>query len=91
MRRETRHVVVIPLLVWTGLMLLLGLTLSYAYLPLPAKLEAALVVSVAKTLLIALIFMQLREASALVRVTAFVGLAWACLLFLFSFADFLTR
>ncbi len=92
MDRETRHILIVPLLVWGGLLLLLGVSLGYAYLPgAPLKLAFGLTVGAAKAALIGAIFMQLRQASALVRVAAGAGLAWLCLLFLFSFADFVTR
>lgn len=92
MKRETRHVLIKPLLVWIGLLLLLGLTFAYAYLPgVPMKAEAGLLVAFAKAALIAIIFMQLGEASALVRLAAAAGFAWLSLLFLLSFADLLTR
>ena len=89
---EFRHVVVRPLAVWAALLVLLLLSIGYAYLHgAPAKLAVGLMVAAAKIALIAEIFMELRKASALVRVTAAAGAFWLGLLFLFSFADFLTR
>ena len=89
---ERRRVLVVPLLVWVGLMLLLGATFGYAYIPgAPLKFLSGLVIAAAKVALIAAIFMQLTKASALVRLAAVAGIAWLSLLFLFSFADFLTR
>ena len=91
-REQAREVVWAPLAVWAGLMALLALTLAYAYLPgLPLKTEAALAIGAAKALLIAVFFMQLRHAAALVRIAAGTGLAWLSLLYLFTFADYLTR
>ena len=92
MNEERREIVLIPMLVWTGLMILLGATLGYAYLPnAPGKIVSGLIVAAAKAGLIAWIFMQLRKASAIVRLAALAGLAWLSLLFVFSFSDFLTR
>ena len=92
MDRERRDVVVIPILVWIALMVLLGLSIAYAYWPGgPAKFGAGLAIATAKAALIATIFMQLRKSSALVHLAAASGIAWLTLLFLFSFADFLTR
>lgn len=92
MNDERREILFIPLLVWTGLMILLGGTLGYAYLPnAPGKIVSGLLVAAAKAGLIALIFMQLGKASSIVRLASVVGLAWLSLLFLFSFSDFLTR
>ena len=92
MDRELRHVVIVPLIVWAALMLLVGTTLCYAYWPgAPLMFAAGLLVAATKIALIAAIFMQLRKASALVLIASAVGLAWLSLLFLFSFADFLTR
>ncbi len=92
MDREKRAIILIPLLVWAGLVLLLLASLGYAYLPgAPLKLAGGLAIAAGKAALIAIVFMQLGKAGALVRVTAGAGLAWLTLLFLFSFADFLTR
>ncbi len=91
-RAQAREVLWAPLGIWAVLMALLVLTLVYAYLPgLPLKTEAALTIGAAKALLIAAFFMQLRNAAALVRLAAGTGLAWLSLLYLFTFADYLTR
>lgn len=87
-----RDVIVVPLVLWAGLMALLLLTIVYAYLPgAPARLAIGLAFGAAKGVLIALFFMQLRRAAGLVRLAALAGLVWATFLYLFSFADFLTR
>ena len=92
MSDERREILLVPLLVWAALMVLLGATLGYAYLPrAPGKIVSGMVVAAAKAGLIAAVFMQLRKASAIVRLAAVAGLAWLSLLFLFSFSDFLTR
>lgn len=92
MDEDFHHIVIRPLAVWGGLLLLLLLSIGYAYVPGgPAKLEIGLLVAAAKLALIAEVFMELRKASPLVRVAAAAGAFWLGLLFLFSFADFLTR
>jgi len=92
MDREFRHIVFVPVLVWIGLMVLLGLSLAYAYWPAGlAKFAVGLAIAAAKAALIGAIFMQLRKASAIVQLAAASGVAWLSLLFLFSFAEFLTR
>ena len=91
-REERRHVILAPLLVWLELLALLGATIAYAYVPgAPVKVEVALMIGAAKAGLIAILFMQLRRASGLVRMAAVAGLCWASLLYLFAFADYLTR
>lgn len=93
MTREQRaHVILRPLALWGGLMLLVAATLGYAFWPgAPFKGEVALAIAAAKVALIALLFMQLREAAWLVRLAAMAGLTWLSLLYLITFADYLTR
>lgn len=93
MTREQRaNVVMAPLKIWAGLLLLLGLTLGYAYFPHgPLKAEVSIAIAVAKALLIAVFFMQLREAAWLVRLAALAGVVWASFLYVIAFADYLTR
>ena len=89
---ERRHVIWGPVRLWAGLMALFGATVFYAYLPgAGAKLGVSLSIGTAKALLIAMLFMQLRAASGLVRLAALAGLVWASFLYLFAFADYLTR
>jgi len=89
-QRDT--VILAPLRIWAGLMGLLVLTIGYAYWPhLPLKTAAGIAIAVAKALLIAILFMQLRSAAGIVRFAAIVGVVWASFLFLFTFADLLTR
>lgn len=93
MTREQRsHVLIRPLKVWAALLVLLGLTLGYAYLPhAPAKLPVSLAIAATKALLIAAFFMQLREAAGLVRMAALAGVVWASFLYIITFAEYLTR
>ena len=89
---QCRQVVLAPVAVWAALLVLLAATIGYAYWPhAPFKTSAALLIGGGKALLIAILFMQLRRATGLVRMAAVAGLAWASLLYLFSFADYLTR
>ena len=87
-----RFVVLAPIAIWAGLMALLALTVLYAYLPaVPVKPAVSLSIGVAKALLIALFFMQLRKSPAIVRLASIAGLVWASFLFILTFADLLTR
>ncbi|MGN6621328.1 MAG: cytochrome C oxidase subunit IV family protein [Sphingomonas sp.] len=87
-----RFVILAPLAIWAGLMVLLGLTAVYAYLPAaPIKPAISLSIGIAKALLIAMFFMQLRKSAELVRLASMVGLIWASFLFILTFADLLTR
>ena len=93
MTREQRvHVILAPLKVWAGLLLLLGLTFGYAYLPHGLlKPEVSIAIAILKALLIALFFMQLRDAAWLVRLAALAGLIWVSFLYIIAFSDYLTR
>ena len=89
---QRRQVVLAPLAIWAALLVLLAATIGYAYWPhAPFKTSAALLIGAGKALLIAILFMQLRRAAGVVRLAAIAGLAWASLLYLFTFADYLTR
>ncbi|HET6432783.1 cytochrome C oxidase subunit IV family protein [Dyella sp.] len=75
-----------------GLLLLLAATAGLAYVPMGAfNTVVALLISLAKTLLVMLIFMRLRSESAVVRLVAIAGFAWLAMLFLILMADYLTR
>lgn len=93
MTREQRaHVIWKPLGLWAALLVLVATTFGYAYLPhAPAKPAIALGIAATKALLIALFFMQLREAAWLVRLAAVAGLVWVSFMYLITFADYLTR
>jgi cytochrome c oxidase subunit 4 len=79
-------------LTWVGLMVLLALTLGSSYIPMgPWNTPINMGISCAKALLIALFFMHLRGAGALLRIVAVVGLLWLALLFGVSWTDFGTR
>lgn len=77
---------------WLGLMILLGLTFASSYLPMGAwNTVANTGISCAKALLIAMFFMHLRNAGALLRIVAVTGVLWLALLFGLSWSDFATR
>lgn len=79
-------------LTWLGLLAFLALTVASSYVPMGAWNSVAnLAISCAKGLLIALFFMELKSAGALVRIAALVGLVWLGILFGLSWSDFGTR
>jgi cytochrome c oxidase subunit IV len=79
-------------LVWLSLLALLGLTVFVAYLPLGAiNTVAALAIATLKALLVAAVFMELRERDALMMSFAGAGFFWLAILLWLALADFLTR
>jgi len=77
---------------WLALMVLLALTTASSYIPMGAlNTLANMGISCAKAILIALFFMHLRGAAALLRIAAVTGLLWLALLFGLSGTDFGTR
>lgn len=79
-------------LTWLGLLAFLALTVASSYVPMGMWNSVAnLAISCAKGLLIALFFMELRTAGALVRIAALVGVVWLGILFGLSWSDFGTR
>jgi len=79
-------------LTWIGLMVFLAFTLGSSYIPMgPWNTVINMGISCAKALLIALFFMHLRGAGALLRIVAVAGLLWLALLFGLSWSDFGTR
>ena len=79
-------------LTWLALMAFLALTFASAYVPMgPWNSVANMAISCAKALLIAVFFMHLRYAGALLRIAAFIALLWLALLFGLSWTDFGAR
>jgi cytochrome c oxidase subunit 4 len=79
-------------LTWLGLMIFLALTCASSYFPMGEwNTVINMGISCAKALLIALFFMHLRNASALLRLAAFVGLFFLAILFGLSTGDYATR
>ena len=80
------------ILVWIALMVLLLLTFGSAYLKLGVWNGVInLAIAVAKALLVAIFFMHLRGASALLRIVAGAALLTLALLFGISHTDYATR
>ena len=80
------------ILVWIALMVLLLLTFGSSYLKLGAWNNAInLAIAVAKALLVAVFFMHLRSASAMLRIVAATALFTLALLFVLSHTDYATR
>ncbi|MGN6739437.1 cytochrome C oxidase subunit IV family protein [Dyella sp.] len=75
-----------------ALLALLAATAGLAYLPLGGfNTVLALSISVAKALVVMLVFMRLRSASPVIRLAAAAGFLWLSLLFVITLADYLTR
>ncbi len=79
--------------IYFSLIILLVLTAIGAKLPLSAGVHDLLAygISIVKTVLIALVFMEMSYNKGVVRVFAGAGLVWLFLLFLLTLTDFLTR
>jgi cytochrome c oxidase subunit 4 len=90
--RGRESVVLAPVLAWAGLLVALGATLGYAFLPgAPAKPVVALGIAAVKAGLIGVVFMRLDRAAPFVRLAAAAGFLWAAILFLLGFVDYLSR
>jgi cytochrome c oxidase subunit 4 len=80
------------LLSWLALLGLLALTVTLAYQPLGSlNLPVALTIATAKVLIVAAIFMELRERDGLMIAFAAAGVFWLLVLLWLAGADFLTR
>jgi cytochrome c oxidase subunit IV len=80
------------LLTFVVLLLLLGVTVAAACLPIGSlQLPLALLISIAKAALIILIFMRLPSASGIARLAFAAGFLWLLILAALSLGDFLTR
>lgn len=89
---ETRQAYRRSLLVWGALMILLLLTFGSAFLKLGAWNSAInLIIAAAKAALVALFFMHLRGAPAILRIVSVTALLTLALLFGLSHADYATR
>ena len=78
--------------VWAALLVLLGATVGFAYLPLgPIHVVAALTIAFAKAVLIALFFMHVKYKNRLVLVFVCAGLFWLSIMFALSLGDYMTR
>jgi cytochrome c oxidase subunit 4 len=80
------------LLTWLALMALLAITAAVAWVPLGwVNTAISLGIALAKALLVALVFMRLRRAHGLLRLTALAGIVTLFLLFGLAGADYATR
>ena len=79
--------------IYFSLVLMLVLTAIGAKLPLNGMIHNLLAfgISVAKTVLIVLVFMEVQYNKGVIRVFAGAGLVWLFLLFLLTFTDYLSR
>jgi cytochrome c oxidase subunit 4 len=77
---------------WLALMVLLAVNIGIAYVPAgDLTFSLNLAVAAAMVALIGWFFMDLSKASALNRMIAISGFLWVGILFLITFADYLTR
>jgi caa(3)-type oxidase subunit IV len=80
------------LLAWAALIGLLALTCILAYVPMGrGNAVVSLCIAAIKTIIIALIFMQLRRPDPLLRLAACACLLWISFMFALTFADQRTR
>ena len=78
--------------VWAALLVLLGVTVGLAYLPLgPVHVVAAVTIAFAKAVLIVLFFMHVKYKDRLVAVFVCAGLFWLGIMFALSLGDYMTR
>jgi cytochrome c oxidase subunit 4 len=78
--------------VWAALLLLLGLTVSVAYIHLgPLNTFAAITIAVIKAVIIALYFMHLRYSPRIMWVFAGAGFFWLLIMFSLSLGEYMTR
>lgn len=77
---------------FAALLVLLFLTVGGAYISLgPFNLVLALTISVSKTALIVLLFMQARWGTPLLLLAAFAGVFWLGIMFFLVFSDYASR
>jgi cytochrome c oxidase subunit 4 len=77
---------------WAALLVLLGTTVFLAYQPLGSfNLFIALLIATSKALIVAAVFMELRERNGLTIAFAAAGFFWLGILIWLSGADFITR
>jgi cytochrome c oxidase subunit 4 len=77
---------------WAGLLMLLGLTVVLSYQPLGSfNTVIALLIATAKALVVAAVFMELRERNGLMIAFAAAGFFWLGILIWLAGIDFGTR
>jgi cytochrome c oxidase subunit IV len=78
--------------VTVALLLLTGVTIGVAFLPLgPWHSPVALGIAAIKAVLVALIFMHLHSAPSMIRLTAAAGLLWLAIMLAGTLDDVVTR
>jgi cytochrome c oxidase subunit 4 len=81
-----------PGLVWLALMVLLGITVGSAYVPLGTfNTVINYTIAAIKAVLVFVFFMHLVRASALLRLASIAGLFWLVFMFSLTLGDYLTR
>jgi cytochrome c oxidase subunit IV len=81
-----------PGLTWLALIVLFAFTLGSAYLPLgDGNLAINLSIAAIMIALLATFLMDLKNATAIVRLIAAAGLFWTVLMFALTFNDYLSR
>jgi len=81
-----------PAVVWLVLLIMFGASLGSAYLPLGAgNLTVNLVIAAIMIVVLVIFLMDLKGATALIRVVAAGGLLWLILMFALTFNDYLSR
>ena len=79
-------------LIWVALMLLLLLTLALAYVPMGTISPATGIgIAAIKAALVVLLFMELNDATPLIRLAALSGVVFLSAFFLLTLADVLSR
>jgi cytochrome c oxidase subunit 4 len=92
MTNEERHAYRRSALVWVALIILLLLTFGSSYIKLGAWNSVLnFGIAIAKALLVAIFFMHLRKAQAMLRIVAATALFTLALLFALSHTDYATR
>lgn len=81
-----------PALVWIVLLVLFGASFASAYLPLGAgNIAVNLLIAAIMIVFLVIFLMDLKGATALIRVVAAAGLLWLTLMFALTFSDYLSR
>jgi len=81
-----------PAFAWGVLVLLFGISLGSAYIPLGAgNLVLNLSIAAVMAVVLAVFLMDLRNSQILVRIVAVAGLLWLVLMFALTFSDYLSR
>ena len=77
---------------WAGLLLLLAVTLTLAYVPLGrGNLFVAMTIATLKSAIVAVVFMKMLRGPPLVWIFAAAGIFWLALLFGLGLVDYATR